>query len=107
MAYKSIGTFDTDALFKIYDDPTPFFEAMSENAHDIAVMEVGNPDEETTELWHDDYDEDEGAWIEAGEFEDYVSAQDATRGFPEGEAVGVFDYSDGTAKLMIRKSGDD
>lgn len=104
MAYKPIGTFDTDTLYEIYDDVTPFFESISDAAADMAVMEVGLPDDVngTPELWHDDYDADGGAWVKGGEFEDVWAAADAAEGFPEGTAVSVYDYSEGTAKLMVR-----
>lgn len=103
MAYKSVGTFDTEPLYELYDDLSKIFDAVSDTAIDITVVEVGAPDEESQpELWHDDYAVSDGAWTEAGEFEDWWAASDAAKGFPDGTAIAVFDYSDSTAKLMVR-----
>lgn len=107
MGYKSIGQFDTETLYEIYDDLTEFFEKVNEDARDLTVVEVGMPDEPDAEpeLWHEDYSLSEGAWVEGGTFEDRYCAADAADAFPDGDAVAVYDYADLTAKLMVRDSG--
>lgn len=99
MAYKSIGSFDMDVLHEFYDDPTVVLEEVTNAASDLRVMEVGH---DSTELWHDDYSQSDGAWVEAGEFEHLEGATDAARGFPDGHAVGVYDHGDAKGKLMVR-----
>lgn len=108
MAYKSVGTFDSETLAEMYDDITVVFEEIATRTSDMTVVEIGmsdDPDAEP-ELWHDDYDPGDGAWSEAGEFETIHAASDAANGCPEGTAVGVFDYADATAKLMVREADD-
>lgn len=108
MAYKSVGTFDTETLAEIYDDITIVLEEIAGRNTDMTVVEMGmadDPDAEP-ELWHNDYDAGDGAWSEAGEFEDIHAASDAAGGCPEGTAIGVFDYADATAKLMVREADD-
>lgn len=102
MAYKSIGTFDMGVLREFYDDPTTLFPSVSENAKDIRIMEVGL-DHDSVELWHEDYAASDGAWVEAGQFDNLANASDATRAFPEDEAIAVYDYTDAQAKLMLRE----
>lgn len=104
MAYKSIGTFDANAIEDHVGDPPEFFQAITDAGKDMHVMEVAEG--EDPELWHDDYDPADGAWVEAGEFEDWYAAMDAASGFPEDRAVGVFDHGDAQAKLMVREDTD-
>lgn len=103
MPYKSVGTFDMETLREIYDDVTPFFKEITDQGKDMRVMEIAPPDEDADpELWHDDYAVSDGAWAEAGTFEDVWCALDAASGFPDEETLAVFDHADATAKLMVR-----
>lgn len=104
MPYKKIGHFHTESLHELWNDLTPFFEEIASEARDMTVVEVGAPDDpdREPELWRDDYELDDNGWLEAGVFCDIWAANDAAAGFPDGEALGIFDYADQQAKLVVR-----
>lgn len=103
LAYKSIGEFDVDVLTRFFGSCKEEFENVTDDTWDLHAMEV---DGGSVELWLDDYDAiGEGAWVEAGTFAVIAAACSAAQAFPEEQAIGVYDYTDGRAKLMVREDG--